>query len=45
MANPNTACAIPGNPDPDGNSIEIYARLTPDELAERPENLEPTALA
>jgi protein-tyrosine-phosphatase/catechol 2,3-dioxygenase-like lactoylglutathione lyase family enzyme len=31
--------------DPDGNSIEIYSRLTPDELAEKPENLEPTALA
>lgn len=31
--------------DPDGNLVEIYARLTPDELAERPENLEPTALA
>lgn len=31
--------------DPDGNSIEVYARLTPGELAEKPENLEPTALA
>jgi protein-tyrosine-phosphatase/catechol 2,3-dioxygenase-like lactoylglutathione lyase family enzyme len=31
--------------DPDGNLVEIYARLTPDELAEKPENLEPTALA
>jgi len=31
--------------DPDGNLVEIYARVTPDELAEKPENLEPTALA
>lgn len=31
--------------DPDGNLIEIYARLTPEELAQKPENLEPTALA
>jgi protein-tyrosine-phosphatase/catechol 2,3-dioxygenase-like lactoylglutathione lyase family enzyme len=31
--------------DPDGNLVEIYARLTPDELAEKPENLEPTVLA
>ncbi len=31
--------------DPDGNLVEIYARLTPDELAEKPESLEPTALA
>jgi protein-tyrosine-phosphatase/catechol 2,3-dioxygenase-like lactoylglutathione lyase family enzyme len=31
--------------DPDGNLVEIYARLTPDELSEKPENLEPTALA
>lgn len=30
--------------DPDGNSVEIYARLTPGELAEKPESLEPTAL-
>jgi protein-tyrosine-phosphatase/catechol 2,3-dioxygenase-like lactoylglutathione lyase family enzyme len=30
--------------DPDGNLVEIYARLTPDELADKPENLEPTAL-
>ena len=30
--------------DPDGNLVEIYARLTPDDLAEKPENLEPTAL-
>lgn len=30
--------------DPDGNLIEIYARLTPDELAEMPEGLEPVAL-
>ena len=26
------------------NLILVYARLTADELAERPENLEPTAL-
>jgi protein-tyrosine-phosphatase/catechol 2,3-dioxygenase-like lactoylglutathione lyase family enzyme len=31
--------------DPDGNLVEIYARLTPDELAEKPDSLEPTALA
>ncbi len=31
--------------DPDGNLVGIYARLTPDELAEKPEDLEPTALA
>jgi catechol 2,3-dioxygenase-like lactoylglutathione lyase family enzyme len=31
--------------DPDGNLVEIYARLTPDELAEKPENLEPTPLS
>ncbi|HEY6557881.1 MAG TPA: VOC family protein [Polyangiaceae bacterium] len=31
--------------DPDGNLVEIYARLTPEELAEKPENLEPTTLA
>lgn len=31
--------------DPDGNLVEIYARLTPDELAAQPEDLEPTALA
>jgi len=30
--------------DPDGNLVEIYARLTPDEFAEQPENLEPTLL-
>jgi protein-tyrosine-phosphatase/catechol 2,3-dioxygenase-like lactoylglutathione lyase family enzyme len=30
--------------DPDGNLVEIYARLTPEELAEKPESLEPTAL-
>ena len=30
--------------DPDDNLVEIYARLTPDDLAEKPENLEPTAL-
>ena len=31
--------------DPDGNLVEVYARLTPDELAERPADLEPTMLA
>jgi protein-tyrosine-phosphatase/catechol 2,3-dioxygenase-like lactoylglutathione lyase family enzyme len=31
--------------DPDGNLVEIYARLTDAELAEKPEDLEPTALA
>jgi catechol 2,3-dioxygenase-like lactoylglutathione lyase family enzyme len=31
--------------DPDGTPIEIYARLTEDELASRPANLEPTLLA
>ncbi len=31
--------------DPDGNPVEIYARLTPDELAGKPADLEPTALA
>ena len=31
--------------DPDGNLVEVYARLTPDELAAKPENLEPTPLA
>jgi arsenate reductase len=31
--------------DPGGNLIEIYARLTDAELAAKPENLEPTALA
>lgn len=31
--------------DPDGNLVEVYARLTPDELASKPEDLEPTALA
>jgi arsenate reductase (thioredoxin) len=30
--------------DPGGNLIEIYARLTGAELAEKPENLEPTVL-
>lgn len=30
--------------DPDGNLVEIYARLTPDELADAPVGLEPTAL-
>ncbi len=28
--------------DPDGNLVEIYARLTPDELAAKPADLEPT---
>lgn len=31
--------------DPDGNLVEVYARLTPDELADKPADLEPTALA
>lgn len=31
--------------DPDGNLVEIYARLTADELANKPDDLEPTALA
>ncbi len=31
--------------DPDGNLVEIYARLTEDELAERPADLEPVPLA
>lgn len=31
--------------DPDGTLVEIYARLTDDELAQKPENLEPTPLA
>jgi protein-tyrosine-phosphatase/catechol 2,3-dioxygenase-like lactoylglutathione lyase family enzyme len=31
--------------DPDGTLVEIYARLTDDELAQKPANLEPTALA
>ena len=30
--------------DPDGNLVEIYARLTDEELAAQPANLEPTAL-
>lgn len=30
--------------DPSGNPIEIYARLTRDELAQKPDDLEPTAL-
>jgi arsenate reductase len=30
--------------DPDGNAIEIYARLTPDEVAAQPADLEPTFL-
>jgi protein-tyrosine-phosphatase/catechol 2,3-dioxygenase-like lactoylglutathione lyase family enzyme len=31
--------------DPDGNAIEVYARLTDEELAGKPADLEPTALA
>ena len=31
--------------DPDGNLVEIYARLTPEELAHAPADLEPIALA
>ena len=31
--------------DPDGTLVEVYARLTDAELAEKPANLEPTALA
>ena len=31
--------------DPDGNLVEVYARLTAEELEGRPEDLEPTALA
>lgn len=31
--------------DPDGNLVELYARLTDEELAGRPADLEPTALA
>jgi arsenate reductase len=31
--------------DPDGNLVEIYARLTLEELAGKPESLEPTVLA
>ncbi len=30
--------------DPDGNLVEIYARLTPGELAEKPADLEPKFL-
>ena len=30
--------------DPDGNLIEVYARLTPEELAQMPESLEPVFL-
>jgi arsenate reductase len=30
--------------DPDGNLVELYARLTDTELTERPHDLEPTAL-
>lgn len=33
-----------GLEDPDGNLVEIYARLTPDDLAPKPEDLEPAAL-
>ena len=31
--------------DPDGNLVEVYARLTDEELTRKPEDLEPTALA
>ncbi|HSO40436.1 MAG TPA: VOC family protein, partial [Labilithrix sp.] len=31
--------------DPDGNLVEVYARVTDDELAGKPADLEPTALA
>jgi protein-tyrosine-phosphatase/catechol 2,3-dioxygenase-like lactoylglutathione lyase family enzyme len=31
--------------DPDGNAIEVYARLTPEELAGKPADLEPVFLA
>jgi protein-tyrosine-phosphatase/catechol 2,3-dioxygenase-like lactoylglutathione lyase family enzyme len=31
--------------DPDGNLVEIYARLTDEELAKKPADLEPVALA
>jgi len=31
--------------DPDGNLIEVYARLTDDELAQKPADLDPVALA
>jgi arsenate reductase len=31
--------------DPDGNLVEVYARLTDEELAGKPADLEPTALA
>lgn len=31
--------------DPDGTSIEVYARLTDDELAQKPADLEPITLA
>lgn len=30
--------------DPDGNLVEVYARLTDEELAEKPDDLEPTLL-
>lgn len=30
--------------DPSGNLVEIYARLTDEELASRPNDLEPTPL-
>jgi len=31
--------------DPDGNLVEVYARLTDEELVGKPADLEPTALA
>lgn len=31
--------------DPDGNLVEVYARLTDEELASKPASLDPTALA
>jgi arsenate reductase (thioredoxin) len=31
--------------DPDGNLVEVYARLTDEELAQKPADLEPVALA
>ncbi|MEY3210808.1 MAG: hypothetical protein RIT28_1289, partial [Pseudomonadota bacterium] len=30
--------------DPGGNLVEVYARLTEEELAQRPESLEPVVL-
>ena len=41
---PDAVEGLEGRPEA-RNLVEIYARLTPDELAEKPENLEPTALA